>query len=62
VLSSAADRWNQKLVSLRPWFLQEQRVSMSDESRRPPEHRRSTASALASGPEVQGTFRQLDID
>jgi hypothetical protein len=49
-------------VSLRPWFLQEQLISKSDETRRPPGQRSSTASVLASGPDVHGTFRQLSID
>ncbi|XP_023706066.1 alpha-tocopherol transfer protein isoform X3 [Cryptotermes secundus] len=61
-IQELTERWNQKLVSLRPWFLQEQLISMSDESRRPPGQRKSTASALALGPEVHGTFRQLSID
>lgn len=57
-----ADKWNEKLVSLRPWFLREQLISRSDETRRPPGLRSATASALASDPEVHGTFRQLSID
>ncbi|XP_021921168.1 alpha-tocopherol transfer protein-like [Zootermopsis nevadensis] len=57
-----ADRWNEKLVSLRPWFLREQLISRSDETRRPPGLRTDTASALASDPDVHGTFRQLSID
>jgi hypothetical protein len=50
------------LVSLRPWFLQEQLMSLSDETRRPAAQRSATASALASDAEVHGTFRQLHID
>jgi hypothetical protein len=57
-----SERWNQKLVALRPWFLHEQSVSKSDETRRPTGRRSTTASALASGSEVYGTFRQLKID
>lgn len=61
-VAELTERWNQKLVALRPWFLQEQLVSKSDETRRPPGRRSTTASALASGSEVYGTFRQLKID
>ncbi|XP_069687985.1 alpha-tocopherol transfer protein-like [Periplaneta americana] len=56
------ESWNRKLISLRSWFLQEQLISKSDESRCPAGRRSSTASALASGDEMHGTFRKLSID
>ncbi|PSN41975.1 hypothetical protein C0J52_10516 [Blattella germanica] len=61
-LPSDYDRWNDRLENMRTWFLEEQKISKSDESRRPPGSRGFSASALAQGVEVHGTFRQLSID
>ncbi|KAJ9589250.1 hypothetical protein L9F63_017549 [Diploptera punctata] len=56
------DRWNAELVRMRDWLLTEQRISKSDESRRPSGSCNVTASALINGDEVHGTFRKLSID